>query len=249
MIKEITWIIGASSGIGKALALEMAQDPQITLILSARDEAKLEEVASACGNRHEVMPLDIINSKSIEKSIQQLVTQYETIDRVIILPAVYNPGCIMDMTKTHIRNTMEVNIIGVMDVVQKLLPVMTKQPSGQIALCASIAGVMGLPQGQPYSASKAALINFAESLYAEAPNHIDIKLINPGFVKTPMTDKNTFTMPMIISPEEAAKAIKKGLFRKGFEIHFPKKFTLWLKLLAALPYGLSLAATQYIKQK
>jgi short-subunit dehydrogenase len=104
-----------------------------------------------------------------------------------------------------------------------------------------------LPEGQPYSATKAAIINLAESLHAEEGHHIDVKLISPGFVRTPLTDKNDFAMPMIIEPDQAAIAIADGLLSKRFEIHFPKRFTMLLKLLRALPYGLSLKITARMK--
>lgn len=111
-----------------------------------------------------------------------------------------------------------------------------QQGHGQIVLCASVAGYRGLPNAQPYCATKAALINYAESLKIELePEHIDVKIICPGFVKTDLTDKNDFKMPMMISADEAASAISKGLTQKGFEIHFPKRFTLIMKTLRLIP--------------
>ena len=130
------------------------------------------------------------------------------------------------------------------NVVHAALPILKEQKSGQIALCGSVAGYIGLSGGQPYSATKAAVMNLAESLHAECPNHIDIKLISPGFVRTALTDKNDFSMPMILTPETAAKAIANGLHTKRFEIHFPKKFTLMLKFLRLLPYVIGLFITK-----
>lgn len=129
------------------------------------------------------------------------------------------------------------NLLGAFTLIDSVLPILKQQRSGQLALCGSVAGYNGLPGGQPYSATKAAVINLAESLKAENPQ-LDIKVINPGFVKTPLTDKNSFQMPMMVSPEYAAQAIAEGLLKRGFEIHFPKKFTLLMKLLRILPRGL-----------
>ncbi len=113
---------------------------------------------------------------------------------------------------------------------------------GQLALCGSVAGYIGLPKGQIYSATKAAVISLTESLRVERKDR-DIRLISPGFVKTPMTAMNDFDMPAVISPEAAADAILRGLDRSGFEIHFPRRLTYALKLLRLLPYRASLALT------
>ena len=120
-----------------------------------------------------------------------------------------------------------------------------QQNEGQFILCASVAGYRGLPNGQPYSATKAGIINFAESLRAEQTN-LDIKVINSGFVRTPMTDKNQFNMPMMIEPEQAAQAIFSGMKSKKFEIHFPKKFSLFMKLLRLMPASLYFKIAQKI---
>ena len=129
---------------------------------------------------------------------------------------------------------VDINFKGALNVVHAALPVLKKRVHGQLALCGSVAGYRGLPYSQPYGATKAALISLAESLKVEN-EELDIKVINPGFVRTPMTDKNDFKMPMIIEPEEAAKIIAKELQTSRFEIHFPKRFTFLVKLLALLP--------------
>ena len=150
----------------------------------------------------------------------------------------------LDMEIT--RQMIEVNLLGAFNTVHAVLPILAKQSRGQVALCGSVAGYIGLPGGQPYSATKAAIINLAETLHAELPKKIDVKLISPGFVRTPLTDKNNFNMPMMISPEQAAIYIADGLLSKNFEIHFPKKFTIILKFLELLPYWLKLFITRRI---
>lgn len=243
---EVIWIIGASSGIGYALALELAA-VGATLMLSARRKEELEKLKESLGKRHMIYPLDVADTDLTVRTAKAIHAANGRIDRVIFMSAVYTPMSLDALDMLITRNMLEVNMLGAFNVVHAVLPLLKEQKMGQIALCGSVAGYVGLSGGQPYSATKAAVINLAESLYAECPRHIDIKLISPGFVRTPLTNKNNFSMPMIITPEAAAKAISSGLLSKRFEIHFPKKFTLMLKLLKLLPYPLKLLITGHMK--
>ncbi|MEM9468946.1 MAG: SDR family NAD(P)-dependent oxidoreductase [Pseudomonadota bacterium] len=228
------WLIGASSGIGETLAKELHYRGA-TLILSARSEDKLAEVRKNLGGQHHILPLDVSDYEAVKKAAEVVKNQTRSIDSVINLAAIYEPTAVQDIDTDFMHKTVSVNLSGMFHVVQSVLPMMREQDYGQIALCGSVAGYRGLPNGQPYSATKAAVINLAESIRAEEGDKLDIKLISPGFVETPMTDKNQFEMPMKIQPEEAAKAIADGLTKKGFEIHFPKKFTLIMKFIRLLP--------------
>ncbi len=141
------------------------------------------------------------------------------------------------------RHMIDTNLIGVINGVAAVLPSMLARGQGAIAVVASVAGYHGLPNALVYGATKAALINFCETLHLDlAPRGIDVFLINPGFVETPLTAQNRFRMPALISADEAARHIADGFEAGRFEIHFPKRFTRWLKLLAMLPYGLSFRA-------
>lgn len=244
---DIIWIIGASSGIGEALAQELSNQGA-TLILSARNEKKLNDLKEKIGEKHQVIPLDVSDITQVEKAAQTALSSVKRLDRVIFMAGIYDPNAIADINIEYAKKIIDVNFMGALYVTKTIMPIFEKQGSGQIALCASVAGKIGLPNGQPYSASKAALINFTESLHAEAPKNIDVKLINPGFVKTPMTSKNDFKMPMVITPEKAAYAITKGLKSNAFEIHFPKKFTYIVKTIAALPYILGRPLAKKIKR-
>jgi short-subunit dehydrogenase len=136
------------------------------------------------------------------------------------------------------RRLLEVNVASVIESLAVLAPQLIAQGNGGIALCSSVAGYRGLPTSLVYGATKAALINLAETLWLDlSPRGIGVWLINPGFVKTPLTDRNPFHMPALISAEEAARHIVDGLGSGRFEIHFPKRFTRWLRLLRLLPYG------------
>jgi NADP-dependent 3-hydroxy acid dehydrogenase YdfG len=239
---NVIWIIGASSGIGRSLAKELAsRGAQIAA--SARSETKLaalkQEIGAACQN----FPLDVTDSALTLRTAQAIYAAYGKIDRVIILSASYMPMKLTALDLVATKQMLDINILGTIHVLHAVLPILQQQ-SGQIALCGSVAGYIGLPGGQPYSATKAAIINLSESLHAECRKEIDIKLISPGFVSTPLTDKNNFNMPMIISAEAAANAIACGLQSSCFEIHFPKLFTLSLKALALLPYYLALRITR-----
>lgn len=227
------WIIGASSGIGCALAQELSRQGA-TLALSARSEDKLNTLKEELSGAHKVFPVDVTDLKKLKATADEIMGNFEKLDSVIYLAALYNPGPLyeLDIEKTHML--VNVNLNGAFNLLHAILPHFKKHGKGQIALCGSVAGYRGLPKGQPYSATKAAIINLAESLKAEEPT-LDIKLISPGFVKTDLTAKNDFDMPMMIEPEDAAKAIANGLLKKNFEIHFPKKFTFLMKILQILP--------------
>jgi NADP-dependent 3-hydroxy acid dehydrogenase YdfG len=244
---EIVWIIGASSGIGLFLARELAARGA-TLALSARRKDELEKLSSSLDGEPKVFVLDVTDAESFMHIAQTVRDAFGRIDRVIFLAAAYTPMKMDALDIAVTKQIVDVNLTGAFNFVHAVIPLFkTQKTRGQLALCGSVAGYIGLPGGQPYSATKAAIINLAESLYTECEKDFDVKLISPGFVRTPLTDKNDFKMPMIIEPAQAAKEIADGLLSSSFEIHFPKKFTLFLKFLRLLPYGLSLRITGNFK--
>ncbi len=235
---KVVWIIGASSGIGEALARELASRGAL-LALSARNKAALENLRDSLNNEsHKVFELDVCDAESVTQKANEIRDVFGKVDSVIFLAASYTPMKLDKLDLAITQQIVEVNLLGAFHVVNSVLPILKNQSHGQIALCGSVAGYFGLPGGQPYSATKAGIINLAESLHAELPKSIDVKLINPGFVRTKLTDQNNFKMPMIIGADVAAKSIADGLLKKQFEVHFPKKFTYLLKLLCIFPYWL-----------
>ena len=243
---EIIWVIGASSGIGRALSLELAKTGA-RIIISARRKDELEQLKKEMDGSPMVFPLDVTDSDMTSRTAQAIRAAAGRIDRIIFMSAAYTPMKMDDLDLTISRNMIEVNVMGALNVIHAIMPILKEQNHGQIVLCGSVAGYIGLPGGQPYSATKAAIKNLTESLNAECRKYqgnIDVKLISPGFVRTPLTDKNDFSMPMIITPEQAAKEITKGLKSSRFEIHFPKRFTMFLKLLEYLPYRISILITK-----
>ncbi len=241
------WIIGASSGIGYALAHEIAARGA-SLILSARSEDQLHKLNDKMGGDHNVMPLDVANHDMFEKVTRDVEGLQAPLDSVIFLAAIYNAHDGQPKEIDFVHKAIHVNLGGAFNLVHFVRPIFDRQGFGQIALCGSIAGYRGLPSGQPYCATKAGIINYAESLYVELkPHNIDVKVICPGFVKTPLTDKNNFPMPMIITAGEAAKHIADGLTKRAFEIHFPKRFTYIMKFLRLLPNWLYFKIIGYLR--
>lgn len=237
---KVIWIIGASSGIGKALAFELA-GRGARIILSARNKKDLQSLhENMPGGGHIVIDLDVKSREAVASALAIITSKFSMLDSVVFLAALYYPMDLENLDLELTKQIIDVNLFGAFNVVNAVIPLFKKQKYGQIALCGSVAGFVGLPSGQPYSATKAGVINLAETLRAELTNEIDIKLINPGFVKTRLTDKNKFSMPMRISADEAATIIADQLPRRGFEIHFPKSFTLLLKAIRLLPYKLLL---------
>lgn len=232
---KTVWIIGASAGIGQALARAMAQEGW-DLILSARDVAALNALAAECGGA-EVRPLDL----AVEGDLARAAKGLSGLDAVISTAAIYDPGRVADIRPASLEKLIAVNLTAMFHLGQIAPQVLRK--GGQLVIFGSVAGYIGLPNGQPYSATKAAVANLAETLRIELAPAIDVRLVSPGFVRTRLTEKNNFDMPAIISPEEAAIAVLRGMKRQGFEIHFPRRFTLMMKLLRLLPYRLSLALT------
>lgn len=237
--RETVWIVGASDGIGEALAREYARRGA-RLVLSARSEDRLDALAGSLGPDHVVAPLDVGKRASVEAAADRIALLFP-VDRVINLAALYDPGRALEIDPDTAAKIVHVNLTGGLHVAQAAARVLRK--GGQLALTGSVAGYFGLPQGQIYSATKAGVINLAETLRAELEGRIDVRLISPGFVDTRLTGKNDFTMPAMIEPAEAARAIAGGLDGKRFEIHFPRRLTLALKLLRALPYRAALPLT------
>lgn len=247
---KTVWIIGASSGIGRALAVELSE-AGASLALSARRREELEQLNEELGGGHLVAPMDVSDADAAHKAAALIKEKEQRIDSVIFLAAVYTPTSIDAIESGNgAQKAVNVNLMGAFHTIYAVLPIFREQKHGQIALCGSVAGYRGLPNGQPYCATKAAIISLAESLRAEeARNNIDVKVINPGFVRTPLTDKNDFDMPMIIEPEEAARAIHKGLTKKSFEIVFPFGMFIFMKLLQAMPYFLFFPFVEKIMMK
>lgn len=232
------WIIGASAGIGAALARALAVRGA-RLVLSARDHAALDDLAAECGGAA-VLPLDLARRETLVAATARLAAE-APLDAVICTAALYDPARVAELDAERTETLVRVNLLGMLDVARLAPPLL--RDGGQLVLFGSVAGYLGLPGGQAYSATKAAVNNLAQSLRVELAPRLDVRLVCPGFVRTRLTAKNSFAMPALIEPEDAAAAVLRGMQGRAFEIHFPRRFTLAMKLLASLPYALSLRLT------
>jgi NAD(P)-dependent dehydrogenase (short-subunit alcohol dehydrogenase family) len=234
---QVVWLVGASTGIGRAMAEKLcASGAQV--IVSARSASSLAELEAAhpsCWG----LPLDVTDRSAMQEAMRQIMARYGRLD-----VTVYCAGYYKDMRATAFdlddaMKHLQVNVVGALHWLDVVLPVLTRQRSGHLSLISSVAGFRGLPKGLAYGPTKAALINLAEALYIDLkPLGVGVSVINPGFVDTPLTAQNQFAMPALISTAQAADAILRGWSKGLFEIHFPKRFTLFMKALRHLNYSL-----------
>ena len=227
------WLIGASSGIGEATAKALMQRGA-RLALSSRNRGALTALADG---RAQVAVADVTDRASLAAAFDEVRAALGDIDLAIVNAGTHRPVRAWELDAAAAEQLVQVNLVGAINASALLAPYFAARGSGRLAITASVAGYGGLPTGLVYGATKAALINFAETLYLDlAPKGVAVHLINPGFVKTPLTDLNEFSMPALIGSAEAAEEILAGIERGEFEIHFPKRFTRSLKLLKLLPY-------------
>jgi short-subunit dehydrogenase len=231
----VVWIAGASTGIGRALAEALAAKGS-RVAVSARSAEKLKALAAAHPNVS-VYPLDVTDAAATAETIARIEADLGAIDLAILAAGAWTPLTIQALTAEAFRDTNAVNYLGVTNAVAVLAPAMAKRGHGHLAWIASVAGYVGLPKAAAYGPTKAALINLAECLAPELQaKGVTVSVVNPGFVDTPLTRKNDFPMPFIMSPEEAARRTIEGLEAGQFEIAFPKRMVAMLKGLRQLPY-------------
>jgi short-subunit dehydrogenase len=236
------WLVGASTGIGRAVATQLhARGAQV--IVSARSPAPLQELALQCTGL-QTMPLDASDSVAVSAAAAQLLAA-GTLDLVMYCAGIYQPLRAQEMTSAVMAKHMDVNYLGAVHVTQAVMPAMLAAKRGHLSYVSSVAGFRGLPKSLAYGPTKAALINMAEALYIDLHDEgLGVSLINPGFVETPLTSQNTFRMPALIKPDQAAIEIIAGWGAGKFEMHFPKRFTAWLKVLRSAPYALYFKMTR-----
>lgn len=245
---ERIWITGGGSGIGRALALAFAARGAEVWISGRRISALEEVVQTAASLTGQVYaePLDVTDSTACRELWGRLLDQSGGFERIILSAGDHIEMPAASFSQPRLEYLMDVNFYGVTRIIEQALPWLEQQ-GGQLSVVASLAGYRGLPRAAAYGASKAALINLVESLASELKgSSVDLRLINPGFVKTPLTDRNRFRMPGIIPVEEAAQIIIEGLDKRSFEIRFPSGFARVLSLLSMLPYSVYFALIRKI---
>jgi short-subunit dehydrogenase len=243
---ERAWCTGASKGIGQALSYELAARGAM-VFASARSGEELDRLASdrRAHQRIRPCPLDVTDEAAVAATVEAIEAAHGPLDLAVLNAGTHIPLDANDFSVRIFRQLFEVNVFGVVHGLAALLPRFIARGRGQVAVVSSVAGYCGLPSAAAYGATKAALINMCEALKPELDRAgVDLRLINPGFVRTPLTDKNPFPMPFLMEPDKAARRIVDGLGRRGFEITFPRRFTYGMKLLRALPYPLFFAVTR-----
>jgi NAD(P)-dependent dehydrogenase (short-subunit alcohol dehydrogenase family) len=230
---KTVWIVGASSGIGQATAAAL-HGLGARVIVSARQGRALDAfVQQHAGSQ--ALALDATDRQAVQAAAAQLLAQ-GPLDCVLYCAGHYTAMRADALDLDDMMRHVDVNYLGALHLLDAILPAMLARGAGHISLVGSVAGYRGLPQSLAYGPTKAALINLAETLYLDLhPHGLGVSIINPGFVQTPLTAGNPFPMPALLTPAQAATAIVQGWARGAFEIHFPKRFTLWMKALRLLP--------------
>ncbi len=235
MNKKTIWITGGSTGIGKALAIKFASKGW-NVAVSARREELLNELSDQYENIS-AFPLDVTDKQKCAEVFDQIKKKYEDIDICFFSTGTWNPKKEKEIDVEQIEEVFKINFFGTVNTIKAVEQYFRDRKKGTITIVSSIAGYRGLPNSTGYGPSKSALNNLAESLYFDFKRFgVRICLVSPGFIKTPMTDKNDFKMPFIKTTDYAANKIYDGLINKNvFEIHFPKSLTIILKILSFLP--------------
>jgi len=232
------WLVGASTGIGRATA-SLLHARGARVIVSARQVSALQSfVAAHPGSDCEA--LDVSDAAAVHAALGRIQDRAPSgrLDMVVYCAGHYQSMRAQEFDLAEALRHQQVNYVGALHVLDAVLPVLTRQGDGHLSLMGSVAGYRGLPKALAYGPTKAALNNLAECLYLDLhPAGIGVSIVNPGFVRTPLTAHNDFDMPALLTPEQAAHEIVAGWQAGRFEIHFPRRFTLWLKLLRHLPHG------------
>ena len=251
MNKKTIWITGGSTGIGKALAIKFANEGW-NVAISARRENLLKEISENYENISS-FPLDVTDKNKCNEVFNDIKNKFNEVDICFFSTGTWNPKKEKDIDVEQIEDVFKVNFFGTVNSIKAVEKYFKDKKSGIITIVSSIAGYRGLPNSTGYGPSKSALNNLTESLYFDFKRFgVRVCLVSPGFIKTPMTDKNDFKMPFLKTPEYAADKIYDGLINKNsFEIHFPKALTIILKIFSFLPsklyFGLVGRMTKYQK--
>ena len=231
---KVAWVTGSSTGIGRELALQLAAQGVI-VAASARSADKLADLGSAI----RPYPLDVTDRSAVLATLETIEQDLGPVDLAILAAGTYSAVDVEEFDPAIFELAMATNYGGVVNALTGLLPRMAARRTGHVAWIASVAGYVGLPKAAAYGPSKAALINLAESLKPDLDRHgVTVSVINPGFVETPLTAQNDFSMPFLMQASEAARLTIEGLKRRRFEIAYPKRFVFIMKLARLLPYFL-----------
>lgn len=236
--RRVAWITGGGSGIGRALALRLAREGWVVAI-SARRMELLQETAGLAKDSIHAFPLDVTDTAAVRVTAERIESQFGPLQLTVLNAGMGEFVKLDDFHATTFAAHMQVNYLGVVNGIEAVLPALRRRHGGHIVIVASVAGYRGVPRAAAYGPTKAALISLAESLRFDLEREgIRISICNPGFVDTPMTAGNRFPMPFLMQVEDAAEALYRGIMQQKFEIAFPRRFVLLLKIFRCLPYAL-----------
>ncbi len=241
---RIAWITGASSGIGRALAVALAQAGW-EVAVSARNREELLALEDVVPNNIFAYPVDVTNAAAVARTFRLIEDGLGPLDLAVFCAGTYARDGVRDFDVARFSSIVHLNLLGTVYCLEAAMAQMRARGRGHIAVVSSTAGLVGLPGAAAYGASKAALIAMCEALYPDLAAHgIDLSLINPGFVDTPLTQKNDFPMPFLVTAEKAASTIMRGLEARRYEIIFPWQMALAMKALRLMPARLRFALTR-----
>lgn len=232
--KGVVWITGASTGIGHALTCHYLE-AGYTVCASSRSISQDHFRAVNTYGRLHLFKLDVCQKEQNKAVVETILSEFGQLDIAILNAGNNRYVSVNNFSSEPFEDLFQINVLSVVYALEALLPHL-REKTAHISVMSSVVSYTGLPLASAYGASKAALRNMVQALQVELENDpLHLSLICPGFVKTPLTDKNTFNMPFIISAAEAAKEIFKGISKKQYEIHFPKRMSLILKFISSLP--------------
>jgi NAD(P)-dependent dehydrogenase (short-subunit alcohol dehydrogenase family) len=250
------WVVGASSGIGAELARTLHRRGARVALSARRLDALREVMANAPAPPvdaedptlpPEFVALDVNDAQAVAQACAGLQARWGGIDLVLWVAGIYTPMQAQNFDLPTANRMLQTNLVAVYNGLAAVLPMLLSQGKGGIALVSSVAGYSGLPQAMVYGPTKAAMINLAEALYFDLrPAGVGIYLVSPGYVDTPATAGNEYTMPALISASQAADETLAGIAAGQFEVHYPKRFTRFLKFARLLPYRLYFALVRRV---
>ena len=225
------WIVGASAGLGREVARKISATGA-TVIVSARSEDDLNSLAEDCSGAVEVVPMDVASDDSVARAAKAA----GHVDGVVFLAGVYWPLKAQEWEVDQVVRMLDINLTGAARVLGHVVPAMVARDAGHIVICGSLAGFRGLPGAIGYGASKAGIMSLAESLHMDLrKTGVDVQLINPGFIRTRLTDKNDIPMPFIMEAEVAARHFVDHMQTDGFSKSYPRLFASFFRFSQFLP--------------
>ncbi len=228
------WLVGASEGLGAALAHRLSK-MGVSLVLSARSEDRLQELAQSLPGRAEVVTLDVTDLESLAAAAERI----GDVDGVVHLAGVYWPFAAQEWDAEKANTMADVNFTGAMRLAGVVVPRMLAAGKGHLVFTGSLSGYRGLPGAAAYSASKAGVMVLAESLYCDLrKTPVEVQLLNPGFIKTRLTEKNDFTMPFLMEADDAARVYVEHMSGDNFKHSYPTLFSWLFRGGLMLPDGL-----------